>query len=736
MSYKTNTIANRLKITKGWKSSLFPTKKWDYSRETVLWFKLYFFLKAYLACKKIQLLSCEVRISERNTYLLYLAVNKTKRKKKRYIRTALLLKKFKSAFNRQKAKKAKHLLYSADLALLKQISFWKYNNTRQKKLTPLWIAKPKLFSWINLRHIVKTQRQRYTIYQKIKQNKKISRANAWRAFQFWGSKRQSEKKYWDFFFTLKKKKLINIFVRLRKNTLLLQKYLFFLPNNNKNYEATVFFLNKQIKKQISLAKQIYELYFFLEKEKEANIPVESVSWQEEKNLLLKKQTKQKWKRLWGGEKKQVNFFVIKSFLQSLERNPNEKLFFLQSLIHPKTFSYGFFLPLKNYFWKFFAMSSFLSWKTKRDDFLTQFFIKKIFSKKISNFQKRISRSILEERLLPQELFISQGLRFQQKLMPKKRLLRKKKSFFWKRVCLPVKLLQKRDKNKAVPFKGKRNTILLRKKTWRILKAPSKKKVFFNYRLPYRRAYIQTLKFSVNYNLKHWLRQVIYKYFAVNFCIKFLWPLNQFKNIKFYRLAFSAKKERRKQKARWKKEKNSVLKRYPRASAWQNYIYLARTHLPFTPTSGEREQEKNLTKKRPYFLKKWARIENKRKLRIKPLTNAFFMKNLVPTLSLFTKYLDPQLLADNIAKVIERAKKQSWFLYDLRQILRSLFLKNIAGYKIVLIGRINGRKKTGLMSIQNAKESNSQQTWLKQVSFGAAQARGRIGTFGIKIWVYH
>jgi ribosomal protein S3 len=62
----------------------------------------------------------------------------------------------------------------------------------------------------------------------------------------------------------------------------------------------------------------------------------------------------------------------------------------------------------------------------------------------------------------------------------------------------------------------------------------------------------------------------------------------------------------------------------------------------------------------------------------------------------------------------------------------LFIKNIAGYKIVIIGRVNGRKKTRLLSIRNSKESNSQQTWIKQVNFGTAQARGRIGTFGIKI----
>jgi hypothetical protein len=34
-----------------------------------------------------------------------------------------------------------------------------------------------------------------------------------------------------------------------------------------------------------------------------------------------------------------------------------------------------------------------------------------------------------------------------------------------------------------------------------------------------------------------------------------------------------------------------------------------------------------------------------------------MKNLIPTLILFVKYLDAQLLANEVAKIIEKAKRQ-------------------------------------------------------------------------------
>ena len=708
MSYNTTTIANRLKITKGWKSSLFPTKKWDYSRETVFWFKLYLFLKAYLALKRIQLLFCEIRMAENNTYLLYLSVNKIKRKKKRYWRKALLLKRFKSSLNRHVAKKAKHLLYGPHLALLKQTSFWKYNSPRQKILPKVWISKPRLRSWINLIQIIKTQRQRFKIYQKIKQTNKKFQSNLWRSFTFLASKKNSEKKYLQIFFTLKEKKLLSIFLRLQKNTLLLQKYLFFFLGQEGNIKKNIFLLQKQIKRQTNLAKQVYKLYLSFSAQRCQNIHLKNSLV--DQNLLTKKHVEstrkkralQKWKYSWKITKKRLNVFIIKTFVKGLPKKKRRrkwkkkkearKAIQLHSLFHTRTFFYNFFVPRKNYFWKIVFESYFLSLKKKKVNPLIHLLLKKNMRNKIPNFQQRISRSVLKKKLRPKKLFIFQGIRFRQKSILKD------------------------------------------------VAAPRKEK--FKYRFPFRRNYIQNLRFSVNYKIKQWLRHIIYEYFSVHFCIKFLWPLPQFKNLKFYRIAFPAKKEKKKQKQRWKKEDTSWLKKYPANISWQNYVYLAKMAKYSTQKAIKDKRNslgfirKKFMKKRPFFLDKLVKKENKKKSRIMPLAHSFFMRNLIPTLTLFTKYLDPQLLADTIAKIIQRARKQSWFLYDLRQILRSLFLESIAGYKIVLIGRINGRNKTGLLTIKNAKEANAQQTWLKQVSFGMAQAKGRIGTFGIKIWIYH
>jgi len=52
MSYKTNPIANRLKIIKGWKNPHLPTKNLKYARDISLWFKVYLLLKIFLNLKK------------------------------------------------------------------------------------------------------------------------------------------------------------------------------------------------------------------------------------------------------------------------------------------------------------------------------------------------------------------------------------------------------------------------------------------------------------------------------------------------------------------------------------------------------------------------------------------------------------------------------------------------------------------------------------------------------------
>jgi len=127
---------------------------------------------------------------------------------------------------------------------------------------------------------------------------------------------------------------------------------------------------------------------------------------------------------------------------------------------------------------------------------------------------------------------------------------------------------------------------------------------------------------------------------------------------------------------------------------------------------------------------------KSKNTLSQLNKRKFIKNFVPSLMIFSKYLEPQLLAEEVAKIVKDVKKHRWILKDIHRILRTLPLKRGLGYKIALIGRINGARKARLFSLTKFKQHRSHQTLSENVNFAMAQVKARIGTFGIKVWVYY
>jgi hypothetical protein len=78
------------------------------------------------------------------------------------------------------------------------------------------------------------------------------------------------------------------------------------------------------------------------------------------------------------------------------------------------------------------------------------------------------------------------------------------------------------------------------------------------------------------------------------------------------------------------------------------------------------------------------------------------------------------------------KKHRWLLNDIHTILKRLPLGIGLGYKIVLIGRIDGARKTRIISLAKFNRYRSQQTFSNHVNFAMTQTTARIGTFGIKV----
>ena len=145
---------------------------------------------------------------------------------------------------------------------------------------------------------------------------------------------------------------------------------------------------------------------------------------------------------------------------------------------------------------------------------------------------------------------------------------------------------------------------------------------------------------------------------------------------------------------------------------------------------------NLSKRNAYLYEKWKKKQQKKQNTLSQFNKRKFIKSFVPSLMIFSKYLEPQLLAEEVAKIVKDVKKHRWILKDIHKILRTLPLKRGLGYKIALIGRINGARKARLFSLTKFKQHKSHQTLSENVNFAMAQVKARIGTFGIKVWVYY
>lgn len=138
------------------------------------------------------------------------------------------------------------------------------------------------------------------------------------------------------------------------------------------------------------------------------------------------------------------------------------------------------------------------------------------------------------------------------------------------------------------------------------------------------------------------------------------------------------------------------------------------------------------KKNAYLSRKLKMLQVQGQKRLHWAAKARFMSDLVTTLTLFAKYLDPQPLAEALAKVIGSTKKHVSTLKLVETVLRTLNFKRGVGYRICLTGRANGAEKSNVLYLRKLNRNRPRQTFSKNVNFAMAQARATIGTFGIKV----
>lgn len=746
MSYKTNPILNRIKINKGWKSPYLPTKTLNYTRDFALWFKVYLLLKTFLNLKGIQLLSCEIRFEQQNKKILYILINKKWTKKKEKRKRTKILKRIQTPIWKNTNRNAIFFLYKNYISI-KNTSFWKQNFVQKKVLSKFWLAKPKNSTWLNTLKKIQSVRQ-----------DPRSMAKRFKAKQKFHSLKHAEIQ----FYTSKQKQVLASLGRAKKINSFLYIKLFQLTQQKKSQvlRKLIENLQKKIKTNKIYTQKINKIYNFLllanqnfdRKKTQKNtytIAVEKIQQYKLKFVLKKLKNK-------------TNSFqrtrILKNKLPTLLLKINENVF---KKIHNYRWS---FLKNEILFKKFLNLNLFFGQVGNKNWFLDNYFLMLNWNSKFCI--KTQNKNLMKNNFLLKELFLKSLFKFKfvqstKKNITKKVLLKNNfyKLFLWRELRLEKKRKKKTlgfNKNMQAKkinffnynifltnkkFVKKKNQIAIAKGVKKINKLLKKNKIakYYQYRIPYRKIYFNFLRLTTNLNLKYLIQDWVKKYFFIQVEAKILHAFNDYKNQKYFRLIFPV----------YKKKKNHLIKKYRQKSWKQKQIFLA-TQLQFITSIkkqikqhliGQKRltemQTRDLTKKKFNLLtqkkKKQRRIKNKfaRIKRSKDFRQSF--KYFIPTFMQFSRTLDPQLLISVLTKVIKMAKNQTWVLNNLKYILRSLNLPKNIGYRIALAGRIDSKKKSRL--IYFTRKNNPLQVFKKNMNFAYAQSNARIGTFGIKIWIY-
>jgi hypothetical protein len=736
MSYKTNPISNRLKIIKGWKNPYLPTKTLNYARDISLWFKVYLLLKTFLNLKKIQLLSFEIRFAQQNQKLLYLVINKKKNQQKKRKKKKVFVKKIQTPIRKSKNLNSIFFLYQ-NLKFLKMFSFWNRNLVHKKVLSKFWLTKPKVATWINT-------------YEKIINLRQTSESK----FKFLQkNKNLTPKQYLKLkFYTKKQKQILTQKLRIKKFNLILYAKLFSLLQQKKSQflQQLIINLEKKIEENHQKIKKINQIYKFLlslnksiyKKKKKTtqkslkNNVFPRVQWK--KLIILQKLLRaefKSWNRTRFSKQK------LPKFLFQINKNIRGS-FLKKDLLLKKIFVINFLLS-QTYNKSFLSKNYFLFLKL---EFKLN---KKINKQKINNIRNFLKENFFQ--IVNKKQF---GYKFY-------------KIYIWHLLRLKKKNQRRKKKvlknlNKNLEFRLKTNmfkkyNFFLNKKIFNQTKIKKTRHGFqkhikeiknyvkknqirrnYQYRIPYRKMYFDFIRLNTKFHFKYLIQNFVKKFFNITIEAKIIHFLNAHKNQNYFRLVFPI----------WKKKKNQRLRKFRQSNGKQKQIILTSRLQLVTFTKKTKITNRNKTKithnlvktlkKKDFYSLARKKIKNlrlknsfKRIKGSKDFRHSF--KYFIPALMYFSRTLDPQILADLLSKVVYKAKKQTWLLSTIKDILKIIRLGKNVGYKIALSGRINSADKSRLIFI--TRKNVPLQVFDKNMNFAYSQAKARIGVFGIKIWVY-
>lgn len=341
-----------------------------------------------------------------------------------------------------------------------------------------------------------------------------------------------------------------------------------------------------------------------------------------------------------------------------------------------------------------------------------------------------------------------------------------------------------NKNKAIlkkPLKNKQRKILSRR-------------TILQYQIPYRKKKRFISSIILKYKLKKTLQDFLKKYLNIYFQIKINNFTHEFKNLQFYRLFFKPmhwktfpeieiKKIHKLDLFTTRNKQDSLLKKdWSKKQGKQNYIYLTSLNNQLFNVKKTTSKIKNLNtmlklgketlnykkknlkkkisktnknleiliskklhliykkkhthnNKNTYinFNIKKEKENNQKNLTFRNNQKKRIIKRSLPLMSLLTKYFDIQLIVNHIARELESTRNQ-WIVLDcMKKVLAFVAFPRLKAYQISIFGRINYKSKARKIVLKEGKVPI--QIFRKRVNFSMAQARAKIGTFGVKMWIY-
>ena len=732
MSYKTNPIFNRLKIIKGWKNPYLPTKTLNYTRDISLWFKVYLLLKLFLNLKKIQLLSCEVRFEQQNKKILYLVINKKKNKqKKKRKKKRIFLKKKITPIRKRINSNAKFFFYK-NLFFLKQISFWNQNVIQKKILSKFWLTKPKTSNWMNSFEKVMHVRQNF------KKTLRFSKKNQ----RFIPAQHLKLK-----FSRNKQKQILTQQLKIKKINNIFLAQIFALSQQKKSQllKKTILNLKEKVAQNQLAIQKMKKIYTFLfhvnknvQKKKIKRVFYKKTTFhkiQQQKGILLRKTLRSKFLslnrfRFLKTERPTVLFKLKKNVFQKVS---SKKIQFIKKDVFFKELIALNFLiaQLQN---KSFSKKNYslISNKTfqfeKKNGLITENYWKNVFFKKVlkSKFRKIVKKKQFRLFFLKMQLW---SLLKRKKKKTRKKVLkifRKNFKFSLKKQSFQKQIFGQKKIKLKVWKQIKKKSLFLKKN--QVLKN-------YQYRISTKRNSMNYLQFHAKIRLKFLIQDFVQKYFSLSVETKIIHFLNEHKNNNYFRLVFPVRK---------KKIKN-LIKKFRQKNWKQKQIFLTNKFQFLTgKIKNQKVQKKKFLSKISFLRKKDFSVLSRKKTKNARIKNSFkrfknnkdfrhSFKYFIPTLIHFSRTLEPTFFVSLLAKVLYKAKKQTWMLSTIKDLLKILpFSKNV-GYKISLSGRINSSDKSRLIYI--TRKNVPLQVFDKNMNYAYSQAKTRIGVFGIKMWIY-